>query len=110
MEWSDEILFIAGGILAGIVNTLSGSGSLFSIGVMVWTGIPLNVANIASRPGVFFQNITGIVVLRKYYKLSVKDIPVKPAIACCIGAMLGAVCATLVTNNSFNFIIGYSFR
>lgn len=104
MEWTDEILFIVGGILAGIVNTLSGSGSLFSIGVMVWAGIPLNVANIASRPGVFFQNITGIVVLRKYYKLSIKDIPVKPAIVCCIGAMLGAVCATQVTSGSFNFI------
>lgn len=104
MELTDEILFIVGGILAGIVNTISGSGSLFSIGVMVWAGIPLVAANIASRPGVFFQNITGIVVLRKYYKLSIKDIPIWPAILCCIGAMLGAVCATLVSGANFNLI------
>jgi uncharacterized membrane protein YfcA len=104
MEWSDEILFIVGGVLAGIVNTLSGSGSLFSMGVMAWAGIPLVAANIASRPGVLFQNITGIAVLKKYYPLRVKDIPVKPAVICCAGAMLGAVCATVVSAGNFNFI------
>lgn len=104
MQWTDDMLFIIGGILAGIVNTLSGSGSLFSIGVMVWSGIPLVTANIASRPGVLFQNITGILVLRKYYKLSIKDIPVKPVLLCCLGAMLGAVCATWVSGAGFNFV------
>lgn len=104
MQWNDDILFILGGVLAGIVNTLSGSGSLFSIGVMVWSGIPLVVANIASRPGVLLQNITGILVLRKYYPLSSKDIPFKPALVCCLGAMLGAFCATRVSGTHFNTI------
>ncbi|GAB5526154.1 MAG: sulfite exporter TauE/SafE family protein [Roseivirga sp.] len=104
MHWTDDVLFIIGGILAGIVNTLSGSGSLFSIGVMVWSGIPMVAANIASRPGVLLQNITGILVLRKYYKLNIKDIPVKPALICCLGAMLGAVCANRVSSSNFNFI------
>lgn len=101
---AEELLFILGGILAGIVNTLSGSGSLFSLGVMSLTGIPLVLANIASRPGVLFQNTTAILVLKRYYPLRVKDIPLKPAIACCLGAMIGAYCATKVSGIFFDQI------
>ena len=101
---AEEILFILGGILAGIVNTLSGSGSLFSLGVMTLTGIPLVLANIASRPGVLFQNITAIFVLKRYYRLRASDIPTKPAIACCLGAMVGAYCAARVSGDLFNHI------
>lgn len=104
MGWSDELLFIFGGLLAGIVNTLSGSGSLFSLGVMALTDIPLVLANIASRPGVFFQNLTGIFVLRRYYRLSYKQIPVKPMLLCCLGAMLGAMAATRISSVNFNYI------
>lgn len=100
----EALLFILGGILAGIVNTLSGSGSLFSLGVMYLTGIPLVLANIASRPGVLFQNMTAILVINRYYKLKASDIPIKPAFVCCLGAMIGAFCATRVSGELFNHL------
>lgn len=104
MDWSDEILLIFGGILAGIVNTISGSGTLFSMGVMSLTGIPLSVANIATRPGVFFQNISGILVLSRYRQFSIKNMSWTPVIGTCVGAMSGAVCAGLISGRSFNVI------
>ncbi|MEM7106974.1 MAG: sulfite exporter TauE/SafE family protein [Bacteroidota bacterium] len=100
----NEILLISGGILAGIVNTISGSGTLFSMGVMSLTGIPLSVANIATRPGVFFQNISGILVLRRYRQFSVKKMSWSPVVSTGAGAMLGAVCAGLIAGRSFNII------
>lgn len=107
MDWSDEILLIFGGVLAGVVNTVSGSGTLFSMGVMSLTGIPLSVANIATRPGVFFQNISGILVLRRYQQFSIKKMSWIPVISTGAGAMLGAVCAGLISSRSFNMIASF---
>ncbi|WP_420385776.1 sulfite exporter TauE/SafE family protein [Roseivirga sp.] len=104
MEWTNDILLITGGLLAGIVNTISGSGTLFSMGVMTLTGIPLVAANTTTRPGVFFQNLTGIIVLRKFNHFNLKSLQPAPILATLLGAMLGAWCATLVSNNSFNLI------
>lgn len=104
VEWSNDILFIIGGILTGIVNTISGSGTLFSMGVMTLTGIPLVMANTTTRPGVFFQNLTGILVLKKFNHFNLKQLQWPPILATLVGAMLGAWCATVVSNASFNLI------
>lgn len=95
---------VIGGIFAGMVNTVSGSGTLFTLGVMALMNIPLNLANIATRPGVFFQNVTGILVLRRYKQFSLDDIQVAPLIITCTGALLGAVGATVISSGSFNVI------
>lgn len=104
MDWSNDILLIIGGLLAGIVNTISGSGTLFSMGVMTLTGIPLVMANTTTRPGVFFQNLTGIMVLKKFNQFDLKKLQLLPVAATCLGAMVGAWCATLVSGNFFNLI------
>lgn len=104
MDWSNDILLIIGGLLAGIVNTISGSGTLFSMGVMTLTGIPLVMANTTTRPGVFFQNLTGILVLKKFNQFDLKKLEFVPVAATCLGAVVGAWCATLVSGNFFNLI------
>lgn len=104
MEWSDEALLIVGGILAGIVNTISGSGTLFTMGVMSLVDIPLVVANIATRPGVFFQNLAGLIVLRRYRQYDRTDIKILPILFTGIGAMAGAVCAGWISGPAFNLV------
>ena len=104
MIGTDELLLVAGGILAGVVNTISGSGTLFSLGVMAWLDIPLVAANIATRPGVFFQNLAGIIVLRKYRQFNYNDIKLSPIVLIGFGAMIGAVCAGLISGPFFNLV------
>lgn len=104
MEWSNDLLLIVGGLLAGIVNTISGSGTLFSLGVMTFTGVPLVMANTTTRPSVLFQNLTAILVLRKHNQFNFKELKPVPIITTCAGAMLGAWCATLVSDESFNLL------
>ena len=104
MNWTNEILLIAGGILAGIVNTISGSGTLFSMGVMTLTGIPLVMAKTTTRPGVFFQNLTGVLVLRKTISSQHGQFKLTPILSTVAGAMAGAWCATQVSNASFNLM------
>ena len=51
---------ILAGLAAGFINTLAGSGSLITLSLMAFLGIPLDVANGSNRVGVLFQNLTGI--------------------------------------------------
>ncbi len=99
-----EMLLIIGGLLAGMVNTIAGSGTLFTLGVMSLANIPLNIANIATRPGVFAQNVTGILTLKRYNQFERQDIHLGPIIATLVGAILGGIGATLVSARSFDFI------
>ncbi len=51
---------ILAGLAAGFINTLAGSGSLITLSLMAFLGIPLDIANGSNRVGVLFQNLTGI--------------------------------------------------
>jgi len=101
---SDEILLVMGGVLAGIVNTIAGSGTLFTLGIMAFLNIPLNLANITTRPGVFFQNITGITTLKRFGQFYTSDFRPEPIICTCLGACLGAVGALVIPGRSFDLI------
>lgn len=38
-------MLFAAGIITGMVNTVAGSGTIFSLGTMVFLGIPIEIAN-----------------------------------------------------------------
>ena len=43
--------------LAGFINTLAGSGSLLTLPLLMFLGLPANVANGTNRIGILFQSI-----------------------------------------------------
>jgi len=47
------ILLIGSGVVAGVVNTLAGAGSLLTVPILVLLGLPGNVANGTNRLGIF---------------------------------------------------------
>jgi uncharacterized protein len=53
---SEAILLLGGGLLAGIVNTLAGGGSLLTVPLLVLLGLPGTVANGTNRVGILVQN------------------------------------------------------
>lgn len=65
MEWYIYFFSLCGGILAGIINTLAGSGSLITLPILIFLGLPANVANGTNRVGVLFQSIVAVFSLRK---------------------------------------------
>src|ERR1051325_9359060 len=65
MEWYVYVVTIAGGIAAGIINTLAGSGSLITLPLLIFLGLPANIANAPNRVGVLFQNIVAVFSLKK---------------------------------------------
>ena len=73
MEWYIYVFAMIAGIAAGIINTLSGSGSLITLPVLIFLGLPANIANATNRVGVLFQNITAVFFLKKSGRIKMQD-------------------------------------
>ncbi len=72
LEWA---LFIAAGILTGVINTLAGSGSLITLPLLMYVGmLPAPIANATNRVGVLIQGIVGIYGLNKAGKMHWKGV------------------------------------
>jgi len=59
LEWWQLLLLFAAGLVAGVLNTLAGGGSLLTLPLMLWIGLPAPVANASNRISLIFQNISG---------------------------------------------------
>ncbi len=107
MQTVDYILFFGGGLLAGVINTLAGNGSAITLSLLIFSGLPADVANATNRIGALVQTFTAVGSLRRtprtrkmlqdgyWYFL--------PSI---LGSVGGALLATLVNPDSLRTIIG----
>ncbi|MBK9335276.1 MAG: sulfite exporter TauE/SafE family protein [Lewinellaceae bacterium] len=100
------LLFAAGGVASGIINTLAGSGSLITLPIFVFIcGLPAPVANGTNRIGVLLQNI---VAVRGFRKTGATDFGgsawlVGPAVA---GGIVGSFIAVELSELWMNYTLG----
>lgn len=59
LEWWQLGLLLLAGLVAGILNTLAGGGSLLTLPLMLWIGLPAPVANASNRVSLILQNVSG---------------------------------------------------
>ena len=64
MELYKAAILIIVGITAGFINTVAGGGSLLSLPVLIFMGLPPAMANGTNRVAIFLQNISGIAGFR----------------------------------------------
>ena len=98
-------LAILAGILAGVVNTLAGSGSLITLPMLVFLGLPSNVANATNRVGIVVQNIVGVSTFYRSGKLNLNN-SVWLIVAAIPGAVAGALVASRLGKAEMDIIIG----
>ena len=60
MEWYLYVAVIVAGFLCGFINTLAGSGSLVTLPLLIFIGLPANIANGTNRVAILLQNIVGV--------------------------------------------------
>ncbi len=90
--WKIGLLFITG-IVSGWINVLAGGGSILSVPVMVFLGMPGPVANGTNRIGIVAQNIFAV---WGFFRKGFSDFRLSATLAACasvgafFGAMLGA--------------------
>ncbi len=89
MEWYTYVIIIFAGFIAGFINTIAGSGSLITLPLLMFVGLPPSVANGTNRIAILFQNIIGVYKF-KQQKLIDNKTSTKLIIPTIIGALLGA--------------------
>lgn len=105
MEWYLYPLAILAGIVAGVINTLAGSGSLVTLPMLVFLGLPSNVANATNRVGVAIQNVVGIATFQRSGKLNLSN-SFWLVLASVPGAVAGAWLASNLGQAEMDRIIG----
>ena len=86
--WKLGALFFAG-IASGWINVLAGGGSILSVPIMVFFGMPGPVANGTNRIGIIAQNI---VAVYGFFRRGFSDFKLSASLASCaaVGAFFGA--------------------
>ncbi|MGQ9684381.1 MAG: sulfite exporter TauE/SafE family protein [Anaerolineae bacterium] len=104
LPWYVYLLALGAGILAGIINTLAGSGSLITLPMLMFLGLPSPVANATNRVGVVLQNVVGIATLRRGGKLRLDGTGwlLAPAV---LGGLLGALIAVKLDKRTIDICI-----
>lgn len=104
-EVSSWLLLLLGGLVAGVINTLAGGGSLITVPLLVFFGLPATVANGTNRIGVLFQNLTAIWRFRRGGLDGLRD--AAPILApVLVGSLTGAAVASRMSPDAFRQIFG----
>ncbi len=93
MEWYEILITIGIGLMAGFINTLAGSGSLLTLPLLMFMGLPANVANGTNRIAILLQNVVGVSSFKQQKVFTFKE-GIWLAIPAIIGSILGAFLAT----------------
>jgi len=106
MEWYIYAILFITGIVTGFINTLAGSGSLISLPVLMFAGLPANIANGTNRIGILLQSITALFTFKKG-KMFEWNEGISLLIPSAIGAIAGALSAVNLDKASLEIIIGF---
>ncbi len=105
MEWYLYPLVVAAGFAAGFINTLAGSGSLVTLPLLIFIGLPPTVANGTNRVAILLQNVVGVSSFRQQKMLNFRRglILAAPAV---VGGIIGALIAVDVDDETLRLTIG----
>ena len=92
MEWYMVLALIGTGLAAGFINTTAGGGSMLTLPLLMFIGLPANVANGTNRVAIFLQNV---IAVNRFRKKKVLDLSTdyRLAIPAIIGSVIGALVA-----------------
>ncbi len=104
MSTTDIIIILAAGLFAGIVNSIAGGGSLLTLPVLIFLGLPPSIANGTNRLSILLGNLSAISGYRS------KGFFVFPyglwlGLSATIGAIIGAKISIDIKGELFNHIL-----
>ncbi|MEM7108888.1 MAG: sulfite exporter TauE/SafE family protein [Bacteroidota bacterium] len=92
------------GVVAGFINVVAGGGSLLTLPLLIFMGLPSTVANATNRVAIFSQNVFSVIGFKT------KGVAAFPyslyiAISALLGAIIGAKISINLDEALFNRII-----
>ena len=103
-EWYHYLLLIAVGFAVGFINTVAGGGSLLSLPVLIFLGLPPSVANGTNRVAISIQNAMAVAGF-KSKGVSTYPFNLYLGLSAIVGAILGAQLAVDIEGETFNKIL-----
>ena len=96
------LIFI--GFIAGSINTIAGGGSLLTLPILIFLGLPPNIANGTNRIAILFQNIF---TTAGFKSKGVVTFPfsIYVGISALVGSLIGAQIAVDIEGETFNKIL-----
>jgi hypothetical protein len=107
--WMDALTWqlpalAAVGFVSGFLNILAGGGSLLTLPLLIFLGLPATVANGTNRVGILCQNLFALRSFRRHGVL-----PLKLALICTvpslIGSLIGALLAVQIDERLFQRLL-----
>ncbi|MBM4053718.1 MAG: sulfite exporter TauE/SafE family protein [Planctomycetes bacterium] len=92
------------GIAAGIINTVAGGGSLFTLPVLIFFGLPPSIANGTNRLAIAAQNVSAVAGF-KYKGISNFRFSLLMAVPALFGTIIGANIAIEIPDVLFKKIL-----
>ena len=105
MAWHLYLAVVAAGFAAGFINTLAGSGSLVTLPLLIFLGLPPTVANGTNRVGILLQNVVGVTAFRQQRVLQWRA-GLFLAIPAVLGSLVGAQIAVNLDEEMMRRAIG----
>jgi len=105
VDWYFYPLMIAAGFAAGFINTLAGSGSILTLSLLIFMGLPANVANATNRVSILFQNAVGTFSFHRSRVLDVRGAIIL-GIPAVVGSVIGALIAASLNELVMRKVIG----
>ena len=102
----DLILLIIVGFVAGVINTLAGGGSLLTLPVLIFMGLPPNIANGTNRIGIVLQMMAGTAGF-KSKGITTFPFSIYMGVSALIGSLIGAQIAIDIKGETFNKILSF---
>lgn len=97
-------LVAAAGVFSGFVNTVAGGGSLLTLPLLIFMGLPPAAANATNRVAVVVQSLTSTAAFEKQKLINYK-LAIPLGISGTLGALLGAMVSLELDEKTFNRII-----
>ncbi len=98
------ISLLAGGAIAGALNTLASSGSAITLPLLILLGIPPGIANGTNRLSVLLGSFSAVMSFQQTGSIPWKK-TLRLSIPLAAGAILGAGIATQLNDNNIQMII-----
>ncbi len=102
----DLILLVIVGFIAGVINTMAGGGSLLTLPVLIFMGLPPNIANGTNRIGIVLQMIAGTAGF-KSKGITTFPFSIYMGISALIGSLIGAQIAVDIKGETFNKVLSF---
>ena len=91
--------------MAGFVNTLAGGGSLITLPLLIFLGLPASVANGTNRVAILLQNGVALGSFRQSNVLDARGVAIL-GIPAVLGSVVGAQATVTIDEDLFRRIIG----